>query len=175
MKFSAAILALAATALAAPQVGGPQGDGVGNSNGAATANGAGAGNGVGNQGNSQVRFGVPDNVTVKQASEKCGDGAQLSCCNKATYNGDSTSISEGPLADGLKGLLGGSGSGAEGLGLFQQCSKLPLNLNIIAIGINDIVNQKCKQNIACCQKSGSSADGDLIGLNLPCIALGSIL
>lgn len=139
MKFTLAFLGLAATALAMPQVdgfsssNGPQGDGVGNSNGAATANGAGAGNGVGNQGNSQVRFAVPDDVTVKQASEKCGDNTQLSCCNKAVAAGDSTSISEGPLADGLRGLLGGDGSGSQGLGLFEQCGKLtviPISMSI---------------------------------------------
>ena len=53
--------------------------------------------------------------------------------------------------------------------------KLIKTVNIIAIGVQDLLNQKCKQNIACCQDSPSSADNDLIGLGLPCIALGSIL
>lgn len=84
-----------------------------------------AGNGVGNKGNSNVKFPVPDNVTVKQASDKCGDQAQLSCCNKATYAGDTTDVEEGLLAGALSGLIG-AGSGAEGIGLFDQCSKLDI-------------------------------------------------
>ncbi|KAL4753771.1 fungal hydrophobin-domain-containing protein [Aspergillus terricola var. indicus] len=129
-----------------------------------------AGNGVGNKGNSNVKFPVPENVTVKQASDKCGDQAQLSCCNKATYAGDTTEVQDGLLAGALSNLIG-AGSGADGLGLFDQCSKLDLSI----IAIQDLVNQQCKQNIACCQNSPSSADGDLIGVGLPCIALGSIL
>ncbi|GIK00154.1 hypothetical protein Aspvir_004174 [Aspergillus viridinutans] len=159
MKFSlsAAVLAFAVSVAALPQH---------------DANAA--GNGVGNKGNANVRFPVPDNMTVKQATEKCGDQAQLSCCNKATYAGDVTDIDEGILAGTLKNLIGG-GSGSEGLGLFDQCSKLDLQVAIIAIPIQDLVNQKCKQNIACCQNSPSDASNSLIGLGLPCIALGSIL
>ncbi|KAH8423578.1 hydrophobin family protein [Aspergillus melleus] len=159
MKFSisAAVVALATTVAALPP---------------AVANGA--GNGVGNKGNSQVRFPVPGDVTVKQASEKCGDQAELSCCNKATYAGDTTNVDEGILAGALSNLIG-AGSGSEGLGLFDQCSKLPLQINIIDIALNDLVNQQCKQNIACCQNSPSDASDDLIGLGLPCIALGSII
>ena len=48
-------------------------------------------NGVQNQ-NGAPRFPVPDNLTVEQAQAKCGDQAQLSCCNKATYAGDTTDI-----------------------------------------------------------------------------------
>ncbi|KAL4917979.1 hypothetical protein BDW62DRAFT_210890 [Aspergillus aurantiobrunneus] len=135
-----------------------------------TAAGNGVGNGAGNKGNSNVRFPVPDDVTVKQASDKCGDQAQLSCCNKAVYAGDTTEVDEGLLAGALSNLLG-AGSGSEGLGLFEQCSKL----NIPIIGITDILNQQCKQNIACCQDSPSDASESLIGVGLPCIALGSIL
>ncbi|RHZ49076.1 hydrophobin family protein [Aspergillus thermomutatus] len=159
MKFtlSAAVLAFAVSVAALPQH---------------DANAA--GNGVGNKGNANVRFPVPDDMTIKQATEKCGDQAQLSCCNKATYAGDVTDIDEGILAGTLKNLIGG-GSGSEGLGLFDQCSKLDLQIPIIAIAVQDLVNQKCKQNIACCQNSPSDASDSLIGLGLPCIALGSIL
>ncbi|KAA8645756.1 hypothetical protein EYZ11_012523 [Aspergillus tanneri] len=122
----------------------------------------------------QVRFPVPDDMTVKEGSDKCGDQAQLSCCNKATYAGDTVDSDNGILAGLLSNLLG-SGSGSEGAGIFEQCSKLPLQVNIIAIGLQDILNQQCKENIACCQSTGSDANGDLLGLALPCIALGSIL
>ncbi|KAF7123001.1 hypothetical protein CNMCM5793_001177 [Aspergillus hiratsukae] len=159
MKFtlSAAVLAFAVSVAALPQ---------------RDANAA--GNGVGNKGNANVRFPVPDDMTIKQATEKCGDQAQLSCCNKATWAGDVTDIDQGILAGTLKNLIGG-GSGTEGLGLFNQCSKLDLQVAVLAIPIQDLVNQKCKQNIACCQNSPSDASDSLVGLGLPCIALGSIL
>lgn len=38
-----------------------------------------------------------------------------------------------------------------------------------------MLNQKCKQNIACCQDSPADAGESLVGLALPCVALGSIL
>ncbi|KAJ5907081.1 uncharacterized protein N7473_003997 [Penicillium subrubescens] len=163
MQFAlSALLGLAATVAALPPVG-PSAGGVGNANG------------VANKGNTQIRFPVPDNMTVKQAQAKCGDQAQLSCCNKATYAGDTTDVNSGMLGGTLSNLIG-AGSGADGLGLFDQCSKLDLQIPIlIAIPIQDLVNQKCKQNIACCQNSPSSANSDLIGLGLPCVALGSII
>ncbi|KAJ5145842.1 uncharacterized protein N7515_000406 [Penicillium bovifimosum] len=161
-SLSAIVLGLAATAYALPPMG-PSAGGEGNANG------------IANKGNTNVRFPVPDNMTVKQAQAKCGDQAQLSCCNKATYAGDTTDVNSGMLGGTLSNLIG-SGSGASGLGLFDQCSKLDLQIPIlIGIPIQDLINQKCKQNIACCQNSPSSANSDLIGLGLPCVALGSIL
>jgi hypothetical protein len=146
MQFTiSAVLALAATVAALPPVG------------PSSAGGEGNANGVANKGNTNVRFPVPDDMTVKQAQAKCGDQAQLSCCNKATYAGDTTDVNSGMLGGTLSNLIG-SGSGADGLGLFDQCSKLDLQIPIIiAIPIQDLINQKCKQNIACCQNSPSSA------------------
>ena len=106
---SAIVLGLAATVAALP----PMAGGIGNANG------------VGNKGNSDVRFPVPESMTVKQAQAKCGDQAQLSCCNKATYAGDTTDVNSGILGGTLSNLIGG-GSGSDGLGLFDQCSKLDL-------------------------------------------------
>ncbi|KAI9375183.1 hypothetical protein BJX61DRAFT_540081 [Aspergillus egyptiacus] len=114
---------------------------------------------------------VPSDMTVEQASSKCGDQAQLSCCNDVRYGGDSTVVQEG-IAAGLLSNLLGTGSASEGLGAFSGCSKLDV---AAAIGVQDILNQKCKQNIACCAQSGSSANGNLVGAALPCIALGSVL
>ncbi|PYH70056.1 hydrophobin family protein [Aspergillus vadensis CBS 113365] len=166
MKFSitAAVLAFAATVVAMP----------GGSPSSVDDNGPGNANGAGNKGNSDVRFPVPGDMTVKQAEDKCGDQAQLSCCNKATYAGDSTNVDSGLLAGTLSNLIG-TGSGSEGLGLFQECSKLPLQIPIIGIAVQDIINKQCQQNIACCQSSPSTTDDDLIGLGLPCIALGSLV
>ncbi|KAJ5251584.1 hypothetical protein N7489_001994 [Penicillium chrysogenum] len=120
------------------------------------------------------RFSVPDSLTVEQAQSKCGDQAQLSCCNSATYAGDTTDINSGILSGALSNLIG-AGSGAKGLGIFDQCSKLDAQIPIIGIAAQDILNQKCKQNIACCANSPSEANNDLVGAGLPCVALGSIL
>ncbi|KAL4871851.1 hypothetical protein BDV12DRAFT_194001 [Aspergillus spectabilis] len=118
----------------------------------------------------QVRFPIPNTMTIEEGSSKCGDQAELSCCNKATYAGDTTKVSDGIAAGLLSNLIGG-GSGVDGLGLFSQCSKL--NVRAL-IGVGDILNRQCKQNIACCAKR-HEASHNLIGASLPCVALGSIL
>ncbi|KAJ5804085.1 fungal hydrophobin [Penicillium psychrosexuale] len=132
-------------------------------------------NGLQHQNGGAPRFPVPDSLTVQQAQSKCGDQAQLSCCNKATYAGDTTDINSGILTGTLSNLIG-SGSGASGLGVFDQCSKLDLQVPVlIGVGVQDLLNQQCKQNIACCANSPSTASNDLVGAGLPCVALGSIL
>ena len=80
-------------------------------------------NGLRSQHDAGVRWHVPTGMTVKEAQSKCGDQAQLSCCNKATYAGDTTDVNSG-LGGGLLSNLIGSGSGADGVGIFDQCSKL---------------------------------------------------
>lgn len=143
MKFTlSAVLGIVATAAAFPSTG-------------TSVGGAGNANGVMNKGNNGIRFSVPDEMTVKQAQAKCGNQAQLSCCNKATYAGDTTDVNSGMLGGVLSNLIS-AGSGANGLGLFDQCSKLDVSIGLL-IPIRDLVNQKCKQNIACCQNSPSSA------------------
>ncbi|CAI7591357.1 unnamed protein product [Penicillium discolor] len=132
-------------------------------------------NGLQHQDGGAPRFPVPDSLTVEQAQAKCGDQAQLSCCNKATYAGDTTDINSGILAGTLSNLVG-SGSGASGLGVFDQCSKLGVQIPVlIGVPIQDLLSQTCKQNIACCANSPSTASNDLVGAGLPCVALGSIL
>ncbi|KAJ5151495.1 uncharacterized protein N7482_010747 [Penicillium canariense] len=141
-----------------------------------SAGGEGSANGVANKGNVATRFPVPESMTVKQAQAKCGDQAQLSCCNKATWAGDTTDVNDGILAGTLSHLVG-TGSGAEGLGLFNECSQLDVQVPLLfgLAAIQDLVKKKCQQNIACCQNSPSSANGDLIGLGLPCVALGALI
>ncbi|OQD74247.1 hypothetical protein PENDEC_c011G06727 [Penicillium decumbens] len=156
MKFSLAAITLAFTTLAA-----------------ALPHEAGS-NSLETQG-SDVRWHVPHGMTVKEAQSKCGDQAQLSCCNKATYAGDTTDVNSG-LAGGLLSNLIGTGSGAQGAGIFDQCSKLDVQVALlIAVPIQDLINQRCKQNVACCANSPSTASNDLVGAGLPCVALGSIL
>ncbi|OJJ64229.1 hypothetical protein ASPSYDRAFT_192397 [Aspergillus sydowii CBS 593.65] len=118
-----------------------------------------------------VSAGKPSgDMTVEEASSKCGNQAQLSCCNEVDYVGDTTTIQKGVASGILSGLLG-QGSGAEGIGAFKGCSKLGV---AAAIGVQDILNKQCQQNIACCDNSGSEANEDLVGVALPCIALGSV-
>ncbi|KAJ9296235.1 fungal hydrophobin [Paecilomyces variotii] len=120
-----------------------------------------------------IRYPVNSTITVQQGQTVCGDNTVLSCCNKATYAGDTTNLDSGILGGALSDLLGG-GSGSEGLGLFDQCSKLPLDLNVIGVGLQDSLSSQCQQNVACCQNSPSESTG-LIAISLPCIALGSLL
>ncbi|KAF3406810.1 Rodlet protein [Talaromyces pinophilus] len=152
MQFTTALLALAATAVALPNVGPAPGKG----------------SEVGGQ---QTFWPVSDDVTVEEAKAACGTDNQIACCDDTTFTGDQVEVVSGPLAGALSDLLGGK-NGAKGLGLFDKCSKL--NIDLI-IGISDLINSQCKQNIACCQGNTADSEGDLIGLNVPCIALGSLL
>ncbi|KAJ5100100.1 conidial hydrophobin Hyp1/RodA [Penicillium argentinense] len=157
MKFFATALVLAATAMALPHDGG-SGDSAGS-------------------GNSNVQFPIGNKYTVEQAQAKCGNDAKVSCCNKATYTHDITTANTGPLAGVLGTALGG-GPGGDGLGLFGQCNDISANvpvLNVVGGGVDQLINQKCKQNIACCQNTDSNAEGNVVGVAVPCVALGSLL
>lgn len=68
-----------------------------------------------------IKWPAPKGMTVTEASRKCGDQAQLSCCQKASKAGDTTNVHEG--GGQLSGVLG-AGSASEGASLFSQCSKL---------------------------------------------------
>ncbi len=50
-------------------------------------------------------------MTVEEASNQCGNGQVISCCNTSTSSGDNGGI----LGGSLNGLLGGS------------CSPIPVN------------------------------------------------
>ncbi|OJJ45855.1 hypothetical protein ASPZODRAFT_133725 [Penicilliopsis zonata CBS 506.65] len=155
MKFILAALALAASVVALPST---------------PSTATNSGNDQGN-GSADVRFPIKDNkMTVQQAQTTCGSQASVECCNKATYAGDTTSFDYG-LLDGTLSSLIGSGSGAQGLGLFSQCS----SLDATVIGADQLLNQKCNQNVVCCQNSGATANNDLVGVAVPCVALGSVL
>jgi hypothetical protein len=106
MQFTTALLALAATAVALPNVGpSPKG------------------NEVGKQ---EAFWPVSDEVTVEEAKAACGTDNQIACCDDTTFTGDQVEVESGPLAGALKDLLGGK-NGAKGLGLFDKCSKLNLD------------------------------------------------
>ncbi|KAJ6110011.1 Hydrophobin [Penicillium sp. IBT 16267x] len=121
-----------------------------------------------------IRYPVPKGMTVMQAQAKCGDQAQLSCCNKAKYAADSTDINSSFGAGLLENLIAG-GSGSDGLGLFSQCAKVDVAVPVAGVPLQDLVSQHCKQNIACCQNSPPSAEGDFLGAALPCLAVASLL
>ncbi|OOQ82796.1 Rodlet protein [Penicillium brasilianum] len=150
MKFFATALLFAATAMALP--GAPSG-----------------GNGA--------EYPLSRDVTFQEANAKCGNDAVVSCCNKKSTTGDVTTLNQGVLANVLGSALGG-GPGGDGLGLFNGCNDLNLNvpvLNLVPVNAQDLVNKKCQQSIACCQNTRSEANGDLVGVALPCVALGSLI
>jgi hypothetical protein len=107
MQFTTAILALAATAVALPNVGPAPGKG----------------SQVGGQ---ESFWPVANDVSVEEAKAACGNDNQIACCDDTTFTGDQVEVESGPLAGALKDLLGGK-NGAKGLGLFDKCSKLNLD------------------------------------------------
>ncbi|KAJ5901484.1 conidial hydrophobin Hyp1/RodA [Penicillium taxi] len=121
-------------------------------------------------------FPVPQGTTLDQAQAKCGTDAKVSCCNKTTFTRDITNDNDGILAGVLQSALGG-GPGGDGLGLFGQCNDLSLSVPVLDVlgQLTQLDSQKCKQTVACCQNTQSTANGDLVGVAIPCIALGSLL
>ncbi|KAE8139436.1 hypothetical protein BDV38DRAFT_242671 [Aspergillus pseudotamarii] len=131
-----------------------------------------AGTGAGQEvGHAKNEYNLPKELTTKQAAEKCGSNAELKCCNKKVKTGDFTKVEEG-LLNGLLDSLAGGGQGSEGLALLDQCTNIPVN--VLALPIIQPQKQ-CNQPISCCQNTKSSADGDLIGIGLPCIAISSLM
>ncbi|KAI1365899.1 hypothetical protein F5Y08DRAFT_302923 [Xylaria arbuscula] len=106
-------------------------------------------------------------VTVGQNGDSCGRDLEINCCNKVKQTGDTTKAAEGALSGlDLSGLAGE-------LGLFDNCSKLGISA---LIGIQDLLNGGvCKQQLACCQGNSASADNALVGVALPCVAIGGLL
>ncbi|KAF5967189.1 fungal hydrophobin domain-containing protein [Fusarium coicis] len=100
-----------------------------------------------------------DQITVAQANNACGNNMQVTCCNKVTNTPAGNAVGNGA------GIL-------NNLSLFDQCSKLDVNVLAIA---NNLLNKECQANAACCQNSGGSATGGLVNVALPCIALSSLI
>ncbi|RGP63519.1 hypothetical protein FSPOR_8572 [Fusarium sporotrichioides] len=100
-----------------------------------------------------------EQITVAQANNACGNNMSVTCCNKVTNAPAGNAVGNGA------GIL-------NNLSLFDQCSKLDVNVLAIA---NGLLNKECQANAACCQNSGSNAQGGLVNVALPCIALSSLL
>ncbi|KIW35720.1 uncharacterized protein PV07_02402 [Cladophialophora immunda] len=82
-------------------------------------------------------------LTVEEASNQCGNGQVISCCNTSTSSGDDSGILSGTLND----VLGGS------------CSPIPVNV----LGVQVPLQQACGDNQAAC------CTGDQTGLvNVQC-------
>ena len=81
-----------------------------------------------------------EQITVAQANNACGNNMSVTCCNKVTNTPAGNAVGNGA------GLL-------NGLSLFDQCSKL--QVDVIAIA-NGLLNKECSANAACCQNSGSN-------------------
>ncbi|KAF7534820.1 hypothetical protein G7054_g5912 [Neopestalotiopsis clavispora] len=114
----------------------------------------------------QVGGGNNGDVAVGSTGDVCGQDLELSCCNKGNTDDHSTDVASGLLSglDIAKDLF-------KGAGLFDGCSKLDLGVGAVGAGLTDILNQQCKQSVACCQHSGGGAQQGLINAQLPCVAV----
>ncbi|KAF3905052.1 Hydrophobin [Arthrobotrys entomopaga] len=122
--------------------------------------------GLGGVGALVPSFPAPQGVTVNQAATTCGQDMSLSCCNDVDLSQDASSQAAGLLGLQLKDVLGN-------VGLFGKCNDISIPvLNIIPV--NNLLNNKCKQNVACCQNSGTTQNG-LLNVGLPCVALSSLI
>ncbi|KAJ5970096.1 Hydrophobin [Penicillium vulpinum] len=107
---------------------------------------------------------------VQNAVNQCGNGAKMSCCNKINHNEGISQNNVGVLSN----VLGAIGS--EGLGIGQGCTQLDIPVSVIgAAGLTDFLKKNCQQNIACCQNSNSQANGNLVGVAVPCVSFGGLL
>ncbi|RHZ54241.1 hydrophobin family protein [Aspergillus thermomutatus] len=113
-------------------------------------------------------FDNANEYTLEQAQNKCGEKTTLSCCNHVSKVGDTKSFNYGAL----NGLLGNTLSGPEGVGILSGCQKISVTG---LLGLSDLLNKQCQQNVACCQDSDTTATGGLVNVALPCVALGSII
>ncbi|KAJ4244189.1 hypothetical protein NW762_014570 [Fusarium torreyae] len=100
-----------------------------------------------------------NSLTVAQAQQKCGENQSVYCCNKVSNKQTGNAVGNGPE------LL-------NGLSLFDQCSKV--NVNVIGIA-NNLLNKECQANAACCQDSDSNASGGLVNAALPCVAISNLI
>ncbi|KAF5690074.1 hydrophobin [Fusarium denticulatum] len=100
-----------------------------------------------------------DKMTIAEANDACGDNMIIQCCESLDYGQTGIAIGNDPE------LLDDLGTG-------HQCSELDMD----AIGVvNQLLNNECQANAACCQISDSTADGGVINADLPCFALSSLL
>ncbi|GIK05001.1 hypothetical protein Aspvir_009100 [Aspergillus viridinutans] len=112
-------------------------------------------------------FDSSNEYTLQQAQNKCGDHTTLSCCNHVSKVGDTTAFNYGVL----NGLFGNTLSGPEGVGILSGCQKISVTG---FLGLSDLLNKQCQQNVACCQDTKSEASGGIVNVAAPCVALGSI-
>ncbi|KAI1964008.1 hypothetical protein LOZ58_001869 [Ophidiomyces ophidiicola] len=112
--------------------------------------------------------GAPPSPKSNQIMAQCGN-QNLSCCNKEINKVDAKGV------DSDFGVLTGIAKNInlENLSIFDQCSKLDIGLGIIGAGLTDILNQKCKQTVACCQQTESNANG-LVAVAVPCIPINAL-
>ncbi|OQE20127.1 hypothetical protein PENFLA_c017G07489 [Penicillium flavigenum] len=107
---------------------------------------------------------------VEHAVNQCGNGAQMSCCNKINKNEGVSQNNIGVLSNVL-GIIGG-----DGLGLGQGCTQLDIPVSVLgAAGLTDFLKKNCQQAVGCCQNSNSQANGNLVGVAAPCVSFGSLL
>ncbi|KAF3904989.1 Hydrophobin [Arthrobotrys entomopaga] len=111
-------------------------------------------------------FPAPQDVTVAQAAQTCGKDLELSCCDDTNLSVDSSTKAAGALGLDVKDILGK-------VGIFGKCNTITVPV-VNLIPVNNLLNNQCKQNVACCQGSGTQQSGAL-NAGLPCIGLSSLI
>ncbi|KAK6345943.1 hypothetical protein TWF730_010282 [Orbilia blumenaviensis] len=113
-----------------------------------------------------IIFPAGDQITQVQANKACGKDMTLNCCNDVDISNSGQNKAAGLLGLNVDDVLGK-------VGLFGKCSDISIPvLNLVPLG--SLLNNKCKQNVACCQDSGTTQNG-ILNVGLPCVALGSLI
>ncbi|RVD84007.1 uncharacterized protein DFL_005774 [Arthrobotrys flagrans] len=113
-----------------------------------------------------IVFPAGNDVTMVQANKACGKDMKLNCCNDVDISESAQGDAAGLLGLNVQNVLGK-------VGLFGKCSDISIPI-VNLVPVNNFLNNKCKQNVACCQDSGTTQNG-ILNVGLPCLALGGLL
>ncbi|EGX53192.1 hypothetical protein AOL_s00006g570 [Orbilia oligospora ATCC 24927] len=118
-------------------------------------------------GGKEVVFPIGNSVTMVEANKACGSNMKLNCCNDVDITKNAQSSAAGLLGLNLDRVLGK-------VGILGKCNEISIPV-VNLVPINNLLNNKCKQNVACCQDSGNNQQSGLVNVGLPCIALSSLI
>ncbi|CAI4212795.1 unnamed protein product [Parascedosporium putredinis] len=98
-------------------------------------------------------------LAASEATNQCGNGQELKCCNKNL----------GAAGSGNGGLV----SALNGLTLVDECSSLSVTG---LIGVSDLLKSHCKQTVVCCN-AGSTQQNGLVNIAPPiqCLSINGLV
>ncbi|KAF5661068.1 hydrophobin [Fusarium denticulatum] len=100
-----------------------------------------------------------DKITVEEAIDICRDDMTVYCCESFHNEKIGNVVRNDPKLP-------------DGLGMGDECYKLDID----AVGfVNQLLNNECQANAACCQPNDPIVDDGDIGVSIPCVALSSML